>query len=520
MIPRVVIPRNVSAGPGWVLLAVAGMALLGVPRVEGQQTIRPVASPFVSVNDWAIAALRRLDALGLLENSIDLGDRTPSIAEVERATREAVEVAQRSAPDLVALAAGYRARFEEQYPRFDGFPASPFAFGAAEGSYLHAHGRLLPGTFVPTVPGTSWPVSWSPPTRGEDVSNPAFVARLGAQLGPGLSAWVSPRLQGSELSVEEAYAVAGWRGLGAWAGRRPVGFGPALGGGVVLNGITAFDGAGVFLRQPVRLPWVLGRFGSVDLETFLSRSEDSGEVRDPLLWAARATLMPHRRLTIGLNRAAMFGGDGEAAPTLLDLLYAIVGEHTDRDQVRNFENQVASVDARWRVPVPVPLEAYGEWGFEDSAGAWKDVPGIVAGISLPALPGVPEVGIATEYAFLKRSCCGNPDWYRHRGAFWNGWVQGGEPLGHPLAGHGRELRLRSDAALFDTRLRLGLDFFARNRGDQNLFAPDREGGSRGGDLRLELTPRAGASVVVRGRLERGDSGWQESDGYVGVRWSF
>jgi hypothetical protein len=153
MIPRVVIPRNVSAGLGWVLLAVAGMALLGVPRVEGQQTIRPVASPFVSVNDWAVAALRRLDALGLLENSIDLGDRTPSIAEVERATREAVEVAQRSAPDLVALAAGYRARFEEQYPRFDGSPPSPFAFGAAEGSYLHARGRLERTS--PTLP--SWP---------------------------------------------------------------------------------------------------------------------------------------------------------------------------------------------------------------------------------------------------------------------------------------------------------------------------------------------------------------------------
>ena len=99
-------------------------------------------------------------------------------------------------------------------------------------------------------------------------------------------------------------------------------------------------------------------------------------------------------------------------------------------------------------------------------------------------------------------------------------MQDGAPLGHPLTGHGTEWRVRSDAALAEARVRLGIDLFTRDRGAENILAPTREGTSRGGELRLDLSLGSRASVVARGLLESGESGWEESDAQVGLRWSF
>src|SRR5688500_9464680 len=118
MVLRPMTPKQIPMRVCCVLLTAAAIALSGAPRSHGQRLARPAVSPFLAVGGWTVAALRRLDALGLLESRLDLGDRTPSIAEVDRATREAVEIAQRAAPELVALAVGYRDRFEEEYPRF------------------------------------------------------------------------------------------------------------------------------------------------------------------------------------------------------------------------------------------------------------------------------------------------------------------------------------------------------------------------------------------------------------------
>jgi hypothetical protein len=289
---------------------------------------------------------------------------------------------------------------------------------------------------------------------------------------------------------------------------------------VVLNPTGNFDGGGLFLRDPVRLPSVLRHLGRVGFQTMLARSEDSGNLRDPYFWTARATVMPHRRFTVGVNRAALFGGEGNYPLTLRNVANVIIGAYAVRNQALNFEDQVASVDARWRLPGPLPVEVYGEWGLEDAAGAWRDVPGIVAGAHLPAVPGVPQLSLAVERASFAPKCCGNPEWYSHRLAFWKGWVQDGEPLGHPLAGEGTEWRVRSDGAFSDARLRLGADLFARDRGAENILAPNREGTSRGGELRLDLSLGSSATLVARGLLERGETEWEETDAQVGLRWSF
>src|SRR5690606_18134300 len=115
---------------------------------------------------------------------------------------------------------------------------------------------------------------------------------------------------------------------------------------------------------------------------------------EPYLWAGSVSYHPHSRVALGINRAAMFGGDQPVtARKVVDML---IGQLSGL----GFENQVVSVEGRVALPseAVLPLTAYLEWGAEDAAGAWWDVPGRVFGISAPSLPGSPATSLAIEYA--------------------------------------------------------------------------------------------------------------------------
>src|SRR5690606_26475972 len=135
-----------------------------------------------------------------------------------------------------------------------------------------------------------------------------------------------------------------------------------------------------------------------------------------------------------------------------DLLYFLIGGQTNG---REYDNQVVSVDAWYRPPVTeLPLLLYVEGGAEDGSGAWWKVLGIVAGVELGALPGVPEVSVLLERASFERSASGNPPWYRHPIGYHDGWSIDDRLLGHPLGGHGQQWLLQARADLADTRLQL------------------------------------------------------------------
>jgi hypothetical protein len=187
------------------------------------------------------------------------------------------------------------------------------------------------------------------------------------------------------------------------------------------------------------------------------------------------------------------------------------------------------VDGRLRLPTEdfLPLTLYLEWGAEDAAGAWWDVPGRVFGVSVPALPGLPEVEAGAEYARFSGFCCGNPPWYFH-GEFLGNWVAEDVPLGHPLGGEGWEALAYLNADALDARLRLEARGFLRERSDAglftlqqagNLFAPARTGRSWGGSL--DAAWRVTPSLEARVRLFRdaGD-GWSEHRVGAGVDWLF
>jgi hypothetical protein len=256
---------------------------------------------------------------------------------------------------------------------------------------------------------------------------------------------------------------------------------------------------------------VLRVFGGVTLHTFMSPVGGERHPDEPWLWGARLAFQPHRRLTFAVNRASIFGGEtGVTARRLAGMFVGVIRGTT-------FENQVLSLEGRWRLPTDalLPATAYLEWGADDGAGALHEMPARVGGILFPALPGLPEVSAGAEYARVEDLCCGHGPWYfnsTHPG----NWARGTAPLGHPLGGQGWEAAAYARADLLASRLRMHVRGFARERSDAgldtlgggNLYSPQRTGGSTGfaADAAYRFAPRA--ELRAAARREAGD-GWSE-----------
>jgi hypothetical protein len=202
-----------------------------------------------------------------------------------------------------------------------------------------------------------------------------------------------------------------------------------------------------------------------------------------------------------VSRAAIFGGEGAQPITPRNLTHMLIGKHGSGGS--SFENQVVAADAWFRPPLPgLPLVTYMEWGFEDSAGAWKNAPGFLVGAHVPAVPGLPALWLRGEWTSFAPSCCGNPMWYRHH-FYQGGWATAGVPLGHRLGGHGREWAFTAGGTAAEGRVRLAGTWLNSWRGEENLFAPDRQGTARGGRLDLELRPGRQVGLRLGGLLETG-----------------
>ncbi|HEX8903505.1 MAG TPA: capsule assembly Wzi family protein, partial [Longimicrobiaceae bacterium] len=242
----------------------------------------------------------------------------------------------------------------------------------------------------------------------------------------------------------------------------------------------------------------------------------------PTLWGMRVAAQPHPRLTLGANRGAMFGGTGDPVTVgrIAKMLVGVV--HS------TFENQVISLDARWRLPTDrvLPATAYLEWGADDAAGALDETPARVIGLFLPALPGAPEAAAGVEYTYFKHGCCGHGPWYLNS-TFPGNWAVRGRPLGHPLGGEGSEYAAYAHADLLEARVRVeGRAWIAdrsarsiRRYGGGNLFTPERTGRATGGRLEGAWRVRPRADLRAEWTLEDGD-GWREQMLRASLAWLF
>jgi hypothetical protein len=512
------------AGAAWALAVVAALAV-GAGTAAGQEAggeaeaaavPRITASPPLAPDHWAARAAARAEALGLAPGYLP-PQRAATRTAVAAALYEAATAAAGD-PALGPLADGWLRRFLEEFPEY-----GPRAGG--EAPRLRAVGGRL-GGWAEDVTGRLEPAAGAyhlrvDPRPIDDLSGLAAGGAGGLSAGGRLSGYAELRIGdgGGEVPVWEVAAALGAVELAL--GRLPVGYGPARGGGIVVGANAPLVAVHLQTPRPVRFGGVLRHLGPVTAHTSATRLTEARHPGDPFFWTAHLGFQPHPRLTVGINRAAVFGGDSIDIPVnLRNLAGMFVGELN-----AEFENQVVSLDFRYRLPTDgvIPLVAYLEWGAEDGAGAWWSVPGIVAGMRVPAVPGMPELELGVEHTWFRMFCCGNPPWYIHAGQL-GGWGAGGAPLGHPLGGEGRETLGYLGADLAGARARVELRGFLRHRGDVgfhrpeaagNLFTPDRTGRSAGGALSGRLRVGGAAELAVDAFHDGGD-GWRERHLRAGV----
>lgn len=490
----------------------------GAPR----DLIRP-ATPFLPPEHWAHGAARRLEAAGLAPEGFGGGARSRTLGELAALFMTAELRAYEVAPELAGVAGAYRLRFAEEFhwaldPHSIGAKGSGGPQGDDDGlqglelrlrlGYEVHRGRALAGI------GYDGETDWTGARSIPDRRGSAATFTTSVALPPHLAFRITPAYR-DEWALEEGQVVATLGALGAWAGRRVVGFHPGAGGGITLSRSGAFDGGGLFLDGPVRLPWWLGYLGPVRFELMLSRIENGDRIVSPWFGALHGSFQPHPRLELGFTRADIFGGKGNSPTTVWSVLQMLFGTHAGDEG--EYNNEVFAAEVRYRPPLgPLPLSVYLEWGMDDSAGAWRNVPARVVGAEVAALPRLPEVALGVERTTFAGGCCGNTIWYRN----WSlrgGWSDDGRPLGHPLAGHGEEWLVFGRADLFEARLSLDLHLFTRERGAENLFAPERAGRSRGGSLTVDGRLRPGLGIYLQGVREVGAAGWRETALRVGAQ---
>ncbi len=483
------------------------------PRLVHGQEHGAGAPVFVPPDHWAIGAVDRLHASGLLGREYDRGRRSPTQRELAGFLVEAVHRAEATASPLEALARSYLERFREEFG--DGMRGVRGSRGWV-GAYRHA-GRLRTGFgYEDGYPNADW----EEPSPAPDLSGPVGGGHLQWTGNGAFGLAVTVSAGDADPVVDAAYGAARLENVLFWVGRRAVGFGPSHAGGIVLAGDHPFDGLGIHALDGFRLPWLLRHLGTVHLEGLFARLRVEEPFPHPWLWAMRGSVAPHARLRLGASRAAIFGGEGNVPATFERIAALLVGLHLqEAEPYTNFENQVVSLDAEYRPPTErwLPLRLYLEWGFEDSAGAWKDTPGYVAGIEAPTLPGLPVMALGLERAGFSASCCGNPIWYRHA-VFRHGWTGDGAPLGHPLGGHGRAWTGWVRGDLLRARVQVEVAVHLRDRDHENLFAPAREGHSVAGELAASVWASHSLELVLDGSFERGDGGWSEHRVRAEARW--
>ena len=285
---------------------VALTAALAVP-VRGQQL---PATPVLPAQHWAFEVLRRLETIVQIQPR-DAGASTLTHGEVIRRLRLVRENARDSA--IARLAGGYLERFLEEFS-LSGSPVQLYESNVGA-QYVNITGRAAPGS------GYIRDEDWTGAKPLSDVSQNTGMIRAAGTLG-----FVAVQLNAAgnrdDVIWDETHGLLRLGPLEFWGGRRGIRLGPAS--GLVLSGNAQIDGGGFELSRAVRLPWILRHVGPFHFEAFGSRLTQNGRRNRPWFWGARGSLQPLPYLTLGVNRSAIFGGEGHPAD-VLDILQMVAG---------------------------------------------------------------------------------------------------------------------------------------------------------------------------------------------------
>ncbi len=471
----------------------ARCALLAVLLAGAVETrASSAASPLLPPDHWAVESLDRLDALGLVPGWMPAQKSVPVLA-VAAALAAAEAEADARSPSLAAIVGRWRARLAEEWP---GVVSGHPLLGVRAAAGVQS-GDAVEDPTQAVHAGPSALRLVAPPDGAY------ALAGAGVRAGEHVAAGATVRADRAGATLEDGDVVAAVGWLAVAAGRARPAFALSRLGGVMLSGRAVLDRIELFTTRPVKLPGALGRAGSWTADTFVARLGPPRHAGAPLLWATSFRWRLDPRLTIGGQRGLIFGGEPWDGLPAWDATRVLLGAKNVAG------NNVLAASARWRMPTEavLPLTLDVDWGTDDDPFAAVKVPGLVAGVSTPMLGTLP-VALGVEYAFFGRFCCRAPyktgAWYGHH-EYRGGWAARQAPLGDPLGGDGRALRI-SASADGGSILRVASAVWVQDRFLGNLYAPQAAGRSVGAEVTTQLRlPRT--TIELRAGREQG-SRWE------------
>ncbi|SPD74585.1 conserved hypothetical protein [uncultured Desulfobacterium sp.] len=380
------------------------------------------ASTYVEVGDDVYDILERLEAEGVIKSAL-LTTRPLSRKEVIRLIREAEENSQGRSEVVLAQIRLLRDKFKYE---MDGTKfIKPVETVRAR--YIKADKR--PSELSYNNDGDDY----------KDGSNFRVDFSSRAELG-WFSFYMKPEFRYSDsdedLIMDKIYGVADVWGWELEVGADSQWWGPGYHGSLLLsNNPEPLTMIKLTNSRPVLLPWVFKNLGLFKFTGFITRLEDERVIPEPLFWGMRVNLKPSPYIEFGLQRTALFGGEGrsESLSTWWD---SFTG--SGENEPNGAGDQRAGYDVKLNLPLDVqPVQLYIESDGEDESGGLPSKWAYLYGVYFPRVLSYDRIGLRAEYATNHVS--GSPNvWYNHA-IYQSGYTYKDRIIGHHMGTDSRDM---------------------------------------------------------------------------------
>ena len=422
----------------------------------------------VPLNHWGYAAIDKLTGAGLIDSAM-LGTKPFSRLEMARLINEADQKAERLGErNRIILGLLDRLRRE--------FKLEADLLGSSRVGRSDDCIKPIEDPYLRFVHG-------SKPLDLENQSGQQFDKGNNARAGfatrvnafDRLAFYVHSEFQAASDDTRfDAIELYGKLAIGRFemeAGKDSLWWGPGYHGSMLMsNNAAPFTMLKVSNPEPIQLPWLLEHLGPFKAVGFLARLEDNRDHPGTRLTGMRLSVMPYPNLELGGSRVIMFGGGGVPEIGARDYLQIFWPNN-----IQGSENQLASVDASWQIPLPRPIPArsaklYVDYAGEDAAGIRTYYP--LLGLQLGDLFRTGRTDLRVEYA------ANSGLFYVHH-IYTDGYTYKRRIIGHAMGTDAQDLFVRVTHYL-SPDLALGIDF-------------DQQEGNSAGSTR-PVTRRYGADL--------------------------
>jgi hypothetical protein len=382
------------------------------------------ASVNVDIYDDIYDVISRLEAEGIIQSSL-LTTKPLTRGEITRLILEAESNAEGKGPLIRQLIEYAKSRFKA---------------GAGHAPYLKP-AALTYGEYVYADSEAAERITYN---------NDGHTYEKGSNFRAGFSTYaefgrisldINPEIRFSEgdtdMTVRRAYGVFSFAGLDLELGKDSQWWGPGHHGSLLLSDnaepLTILK---LSNPEPVVLPSVFRYLGLFKFTFFATRLEDDRAVPHPLLWGLRVNIKPNPYLDVGLQRTALFGGEGRPE-NLKTFLRSFTGKGESEADVEAGD-QRAGIDITLTFPFArQPFQVYAEAAGEDEAGALPQKWAYLAGIYLPQIGRLECLELRMEYA--GNHVKNHPDvWYNHH-IYLSGYTYKGRVIGHHMGTDSKDI---------------------------------------------------------------------------------